>query len=202
MRKRLSRIWPRKKKGITDPGIGPGHSSSRARIQCLSVLSRFHAVLLITGLLAIGLMPSCAGTGDRGKAPAPVGSADAPDWALTGNTPDPKGTLCAVGMAGPTFFRFDAVETACDSARNALARSLRVKIQTTSLDIQTSESGMKDTQMVMEVASYVNELVLEGSRIEEVWFDEHGKGFARKKNYTYALACIDESAVSAGPGLP
>ncbi len=187
---------------MTDPVFGPGRNPSRARLAARPGFSRFLALLLAAFFLAAGLFAGCAGTGDRDSTPLPDAPAPVPDWAQTGNPPDPTGTLCAVGIAGPTFFRFDAVETACDSARSALARSLRVKIQTASLDIQTSESGMKETQTVVEVSSYVNELVLEGSRIVEVWFDKHGEGFARKKSYTYALACIDEAAVSAGPGAP
>jgi len=156
------------------------------------VASRLPALLLLV------ILAGCAGAGRAG------GGADAktsppPDWARSGNGPALPGLVCAVGIAGPTFFRFDAVEVACDAARTSLARSLRVRVHTSSLDIQTNESGMKDSQTVVEVASTINDLVLEGSRIVEVWYDEHGAGFARKPSYTYALACIDEAAVPQAP---
>jgi hypothetical protein len=186
---------------MNDAGIGPrrgllSFSAIRKRRRG-SAISWF--LLLSAGLFTLLLLPGCAGKGKKTAGPDVEAPKEAPHWAVTGNSPNPSGSVCAVGIAGPTFFRFDAVEIACDAARSALARTLKVKIHTTSLDIQTTESGMKDSQTVLEVSSYINDLVLEGSRIVEVWYDEAGTGFARKQNYTYALACIDESAVSSGP---
>jgi len=169
----------------------------RARAHPPAPLGSVLRPVLLLGWLLLPL--GCAGTGHPPTDAEPGARVPPPGWALTGNSPDLPGSVCAVGIAGPTFFRFDAVETACDAARSGLARTLRVRIHTTSLDIQTGESGSRDSQSVMQVASYVNDLVLEGSRIVEVWYDESGAGFARKPNYTYALACIDEASVSGGP---
>lgn len=105
--------------------------------------------------------------------------------------------VCAIGVAGPTFFRTDAVEKAGDAARTELARTLSVKVQTAMLDVQTTGGGRKESISVVEVSSYVNEVVLDGSRIIEVWYDEYGKGFAQKPNYTYALGCVEAASISS-----
>ncbi len=181
--------------GVPHRGFSHFSGIAKPRDGC----ARARISMLLACLLGLLLITGCAGTGKKGTHPSDEVPPEAPQWALTGNSPDLPGSVCAVGIAGPTFFRFDAVETACDAARTALASTLKVKIHSTSLDIQTAESGMRDSQTVVEVSSYVNDLVLEGSRIIEVWYDEGGNGFARKQNYTYALACIDEASVSVPP---
>ncbi len=154
--------------------------------------------LLIVFLL---LWSGCAGSGKKFVEQGNEPRKDAPPWALTGNSPHQPGLVCAVGIAGPTFFRFDAVETASDAARSALARTFRVQILASTIDIQTTEGGGRDSQTVVQVASHVNDMVLERSRIVEMWYDEWGTGFVKKPQYTYALACMDEASVSAGPGI-
>ena len=114
-----------------------------------------------------------------------------PEWVRTGEAPQIAGAICAIGVAGPTYFRTDAVTSAEEQARGALAKSMAVKISSGMIHIQNEDGGVMDTQTVFEVSAYANEMVLEGSRIMEVWFDEPGWGFAKKPEYTYALACID-----------
>ena len=86
-----------------------------------------------------------------------------------------------------------------ENARNELARALRVRIETSTLDIQTEGGGRRASQTVTEVSSYVNEIVLEGSTIIGVWYDRSGEGFARKPRCTYALVCIDKASLPPDP---
>ena len=147
-------------------------------------------------MISCGLFPACAG-----KKPIDSGPAfpDPPEWVRTGQAPQVSGSVCAVGVSGPTFFRTDAVIRAEEEARGALARTLTVKIHTGMIHIQDESGGVMDRQTVFEVSAYANEKVLEGARIMEVWFDEPGWGFAQKPEYTYALACIDaKTKPSAG----
>jgi hypothetical protein len=91
------------------------------------------------------------------------------------------------------------VEAAVGSARNELARTLQVRIETRTLDIQTQGGGHRASQTVTEVSSYVTEIVLEGSTIIGVWYDKSGEGFTRKPRCTYALVCVDEGSLPAAP---
>jgi hypothetical protein len=104
-----------------------------------------------------------------------------------------------VGFAGPTYFRGDGVEAAVERARNELARTLRIRIETSTLDIQTEGGGRRASQTVTEVTSHVNEIVLEGSTIVGVWYDKSGEGFAGKPRCTYALVCVDEDSLTPDP---
>lgn len=160
--------------------------------------SRFFPVGLAL-LLALGLLLPAAGCSKSGKnlKPDPSELVTPPNWALTGKTPDIQGVVCAVGVAGPTFFRTDAVEKAGEAARAELARTLSVRVQTAMLDIQSGGGGHKESVSVVQVSSYVNEVVLDGSRIIEVWYDEYGKGFAQKPQFTYALGCIESASISS-----
>jgi len=151
------------------------------------------------GYLVLALLfafVGCAGKGSR-TADQDIKEIPPPTWVITGSPPEITGAVCAIGVAGPTYFRTDAVESACESARSALARTLSVRIQTAMLDMQAGGGGKRQTQSVMEVSSYVNEVVLEGSKIIEVWYDERGRGFAQKPEYTYALGCIDAGSISS-----
>ena len=152
-------------------------------------------------LLCLAL--ACALAGCAAAGPEPEGAATAkqpgpPEWVVTGRTPEISGwPVCAVGVAGPTYFREDAVEAAVDKARGALARPLQVRIETRSLDIQTERGGRHESQTVMEVASHVNEAVLERSTILGVWYDGPGEGFAKTPQCTYALVCMDQASLPA-----
>lgn len=160
--------------------------------------------LLLPFLLLLPLLAGCPGAGSRSGAPAPgIPDVPPPSWALTGTVPDsPGGKVCAIGMAGPTYFRSDGVEAAADKARGELARTIQVRISTASLDIQRSAGGGTTSQTVVEVSSAVNRLVLEGSKIAEVWYDPSGRGFAHRPRCTYALVCIDGAALPHRPAPP
>ena len=105
--------------------------------------------------------------------------------------------VCAIGLGGPTYFRADGAEGAIDNARSELGRTLQVRIETRTLDIQTQDGGRRESQTVTQVSSYVNETVLQGSTIIGVWYDQAGEGFAKKPRCTYALVCIDEASLPA-----
>jgi len=150
--------------------------------------SRNTLFLLVLLIALCGVFTACAGKKTIDSEPS---FPDPPEWVRTGQAPQVSGSICAVGVAGPTFFRTDAVMRAEEEARGALARTLTVKIHTGMIHIQDEDGGVMDRQTVFEVSAYANEKVLEGARIMEVWFDEPGWGFAQKPEYTYALACID-----------
>jgi len=84
------------------------------------------------------------------------------------------------------------VEAAIENARGELARTLQVRVETSTLDVQTDRGSGRESQTVIEVSSYVNEIVLQGSTIIDVWYDKRGEGFAKKSRCTYALVCMDE----------
>ncbi len=175
---------------------GSGATPQKGYLWARSCISLFIAMALCLLCLAL----ACSGSGPeqlRGPSPNPQ---KAPKWVCTGEPPNIPGTLCAVGIAGATYFRSDAVKKAVEEARNELARSVVVKVQTAMLDVQTGGGGRKEYQSIMEVSSFVNEVVLEGSRIVEVWHDKHGMGFAKQPGYTYALICIDST--SFAPAIP
>jgi len=162
--------------------------------------SRFPVIRVAPiGALALAVIIALTGCAGKGSKPGDpdLEEISPPTWVLTGSPPEITGAVCAIGVAGPTYFRTDAVDSACESARSALARTLSVRVQTAMLDIQTGGGGRRETQSVVEVSSYVNEVVLEGSKIIEVWYDEQGRGFAQKPDYTYALGCIDAGSVSS-----
>ena len=107
-----------------------------------------------------------------------------------------------MGFAGPAYFRKDGIEMASEKARVELALTMEVKIQKSVLDIQrNSGNGTRDSQSIMEVTASFNDLILEGSKIVEIWYDEEGKGFGRRPRSTYALACIDLASIPrSAPG--
>lgn len=155
-------------------------------------------VSMALGLLCLVLACSSSGP-EQLKGPGPD-TRKAPKWVCTGEAPDIPGALCAVGIAGATYFRSDAVKKAAEEARDELARSVSVKVQTAMFDVETGGGDRKEFRSVMEVSSFVNEIILEGSRIVEVWHDEQGLGFAKQPGYTYALACIDSTSLA--PAMP
>ncbi len=152
-------------------------------------------------LLLLPVLAACSGSAPERPAVEPeIPRPPPPGWALTGRVPDEGGRrLCAIGIAGPTYFRNDAVEAAAENARGELARSIQVRISTATLDIQRHGGGGTTSQTVVEVSSSVNRLVLEGSTIASVWYDEAGVGFAHKPRCTYALVCIDGAALPFRP---
>ena len=151
--------------------------------------------LILALVLSCGAA-GCAAARIEGPGSGPAEDATPPDWVITGSPPDVREwPVCAVGFAGPTYFRADGVEAAVESARNELARTLQVRIETRTLDIQTEGGGRRESQTVTEVSSYVNEIVLQGSTIVGVWYDKAGEGFAKHPRCTYALVCIDAASV-------
>ncbi len=149
--------------------------------------------------LALGFFLSCLGCLGAGteSVPADAGlkAPPPPEWVLTGKTPERTGEICAIGVAGPTFFKTDAKKIAAEEARCELSRTLQVKIASNTLDIQINESGRKDTQTIFEVSSYLNDIIMEGSRIIEIWYDKSGQGFIKKPNCTYVVTCIEKSSL-------
>ena len=140
----------------------------------------------------------CAAPGPELGSPPPE-EPQPPQWVITGRTPEhDKGSLCAIGVAGPTYFRTDGVEVAVENARAELARTIRIRIESSTLDVQTESGSRRGSQTVMQVSSYVNEMVLQGSTIVGVWYDSPGTGFAKKPRCTYALVCMDEAFLPAG----
>lgn len=136
--------------------------------------------------------PDSAGTPAAEESPPPL-------WGITGRAPElPQWPVCAIGLGGPTYFRGDGVEAAIENARSELARTLQVRIETRTLDIQTEGGGRRESQTVTEVSSYVNDIVLQGSTIIGLWYDKTGEGFAKKPRCTYALVCIDEASLPTG----
>ena len=126
-----------------------------------------------------------------------------PQWVITGRLPEhDKGSVCAIGFAGPTYFRTDGVEAAVENARTELTRTLQIRIESSTLDIQTEGGSRRGSQTVMQVSSYVNEIVLQGSTIVGVWYDSPGTGFAKRPRCTYALVCMDEASLPAGLAPP
>ncbi len=143
------------------------------------------------------LILGCFGTGTETTPDTILEAPPPPEWALTGKTPEISGEICAIGVAGPTFFKTDAKKIAAEEARCELARTIHVKIETNTIDIQINDRGLKDTQTVFEVSSYLNDIIMEGSRIIEIWYDKHGKGFIQKPNCTYVITCIEKNAISS-----
>jgi len=163
-----------------------------------SVRIRLCSGLFTTALLVFfWLLAGCSGTGSELMREPGQDEPVPPKWVCTGEAPEITGAVCAVGIAGATYFRSDAVKKAAEEARNELARTVAVRVQTAMLDIQTGGGGRRGSRTIMEVSSFVNEIILEGSRIVEVWHDEYGRGFAGISGYTYALACIDSASLSS-----
>lgn len=153
------------------------------------------------GILLL-LQADCASSGQKPEASQSPAPSPAPAWALTGEAPELAGSVCAVGLAGPTYFRTDGVEAAEEDARRALAHTLEVSVKTHMLDIQTGGGGGSSGQSVVEVSSFVNEVVIQGSRIVEVWYDAAGRGFAQKPRCTYALVCVEKASLRLPASRP
>ena len=120
-----------------------------------------------------------------------------PEWALTGNAPETQGSICAVAVAGPTYFRTDGVEAASERARSALAKTLEVEIRSNMVDLQTHDASAHEYQSIVEVSTFASELVLHGAEIVEIWYDEKGIGFGQKPRCIYVLACMDSGSLPA-----
>jgi hypothetical protein len=174
----------------------------RARERAVALLFR-HAPFW----LAFGLVAGCA---SRRAAPPPVlvpegsrttaaSNADVPDWVK--RTPTAKGKLCAQGAVDPTFYRQDGRIHAAEAARNELARSVQVHINSIMYDYDSTSGGSVRQYIVSEVTTAVQDGVVAGAEILEYWFDEHGA--VSRRGMTYALACMstDRSAAELAEKL-
>lgn len=111
----------------------------------------------------------------------PRGARPAPDWVM--RTPRMPGNVCAVGAVDPTFFRQDGIKSAAEAARNELARTVQVKINSVFLDVAEN-----DGNWVRQVVDSTTEVVLSGAEILEYWHDEEGT--VQRRGMTWALACM------------
>lgn len=144
---------------------------------------RFLALVLTSVLLGCGGAPK--------QVPAPaaqpvVKAGDAPGWVT--RTPRMKGQVCAVGGVDPTFYRQDGRVYAAEAARNELARSVQVHINSIMYDTESTYGGHTTQYIVSEVVTAVSDGVLAGAEILEYWHDDHGS--VSRRGMTYALACM------------
>lgn len=103
-------------------------------------------------------------------------------------TPAPKGEICAVGAVDRTFYRQDGITNASEAARNELARSVQVTINSVMYDIETQRGSSVRQYMVSEVVAAVQDGVVNGAEIRSTWFDHNGQ--LAGAGMTYALACM------------
>src|SRR5205809_7336227 len=113
------------------------------------------------------LLIACAG---KAAEPPPAPAPSVPQW--VDRMPDQKGKLCALGTAEPTFFREDGKTYAADAARNQLAMTLSVRVQSVMLDIQTSNSQSVDQAYVMQAQSFATDAVVAGWQVGSYWYDD------------------------------
>lgn len=140
-------------------------------------------------VLAVSLAFACGSIGTAsppGPTP-PQPSSEIPDWVV--KLPRKSDQLCATGAVGATYFQQDGRKYAAEAARNALARSIRVTINSLMEDVQTSYGGWTRNYVTSEVATVVQDGVVEGAEIISYWYDKQG-AFSQAR-MTYALACID-----------
>jgi len=114
-----------------------------------------------------------------------------PTPAWVDKLPTRKGTLCAVGYSGPTFYQQDCVGNAAENARGHLAETISVSIRTVTIDISDGTRGSFSKDVFVQGSESASEAVLQGSEIEAQWVDLQGQRGAN--NGCYALVCIDPS---------
>lgn len=116
----------------------------------------------------------------------------APEWVM--RVASQKGRICAVGAVDPTFYRDDGILHAERAARDALARTVQVKITSVMYDYQKNDRMYVDQAVVEQVVGSISDVVLSGSEVESTWYDELGS--VSRRGMTYALACMptDRSA--------
>lgn len=119
--------------------------------------------------------------------PLQAEAGEVPDWVY--KLPSKSGHLCATGAVDPTYFRQDGRVYAAEAARNELARSIEVKINSVMYDVETSRGGSVRQHIVSEVVTAVQDGVVAGAEVLAYWFD--AVGAVSKAGMTYALACID-----------
>jgi hypothetical protein len=143
---------------------------------------------LLWGLgLAISVGGCASRRGPPPPPPPPPAPVEVPDWVL--QIPKMAGKVCATGAVDPTFYRQDGRVNAAEAARNELARSIQVHINSIMYDTETSRGGHVQSYIVSEVVTAVNEGVLSGAEILSYWFD--ASGAVSRQGMTYALACMD-----------
>jgi hypothetical protein len=150
--------------------------------RCRSTTSR----ALLTPLVLLLPIAACASAPPPAPVLVPEGSQvssgrDAPEWVL--RTPRMRGNICAVGAVDPTFFRQDGIASAAEAARNELARTVQVKINSVFLDVAEN-----DGSWVRQVIDSTTEVVLSGAEVLEYWHDE--RGTVQRRGMTWALACM------------
>ncbi len=179
---------------------------TRAKARSLARSSGQAPVWRAVGLVAV-LGAGCARTP---VAPPPVlvpegartsaaPAAAVPEWVK--RTPTASGKVCAQGAVDPTFYRQDGRVNAAEAARNELARSIQVHINSIMYDSDSSSGGSVRQYIVSEVTTAVQDGVVAGAEILEYWFDEHGA--VSRRGMTYALACMstDRSAAELAEKL-
>lgn len=145
----------------------------------------------MSSALVVALFAACGGSAPAPKAGAQAVSAtDAPPW--VDRVPEVKGKVCALGTAEPTFYREDGKIYAAEAARNQLAMTIAVRVQSIMVDIQEHDGSYQDSSYVQEAQSFATDAVVAGAQVLSYWYDEVGS--RGRKSATYALACLSADA--------
>jgi hypothetical protein len=126
--------------------------------------------------------------------PPPKAAVVVPAW--VDKVPDTHGRICALGSAEPTFFHEDGKIYSAEAARNQLAATLQVTVQSVMVDVQSSlGADQVDQAYVQQVQSYASDAVVSGAQIVSYWADD--TGVRGRTGATFALACMstDQSVV-------
>ncbi len=145
-------------------------------------------------ILVALILTACSTTANRKQAEA------MPGWLE--KLPQKEGTLCAVGMSGPTYFTTDAKRLAAENARKELARTLSTEINSIIIDVRTERGGYIKEAGTARVSSYVTDVIMRGARIMAYWLDREGMALNGRKGLTYALACIEIDLMHSEIALP
>jgi len=113
------------------------------------------------------------------------GTRHVPDWLY--NVPRIGGSLCALGLAGPTLDPGDRDELARTDALDRLAEALAVRIDQVLLDIDREETALVSFP---KVDAWATEAANTKGKVEKEWIDDEGIGPLGRPGMHYALACI------------
>jgi hypothetical protein len=152
------------------------------------VREKFWALLLV---LAVASPFACAVR--QTTQPPTVVNDGVPEWVRTTKLSEDK--ICAVGSCEQTFYQENAKPCAADNAREALAKSVSVQVQSIMLDVNKNGRQSVDSAGISSVSGYVSDTVLREAIISQYWYDAEGKVL---RGATYALACIPKSKIGGG----
>lgn len=112
-----------------------------------------------------------------------------PAW-IDSPPPDRGGKVYAVGHSGPTLFPADGMRYAADDARGKLALSMHQQLESIGMSAEKTSSNAG-----YDLEKQATDVVMQNSRIEATWIDEHGQ--LGDAGTIWALAVLDRSGADA-----